>query len=89
MKVGDIVKVVKDAPYNLKIGEEFEVESVLNGKIRLKDFMNNLVGEYTTMWPEDMFVSVDNSNGKDKTVQTTAVLNSDGRILITDIRELD
>lgn len=89
MKAGDIVKVVKAAPYNLKIGEEFEVESVLNGKIRLKDFMNNLVGEYTTMWPEDMFVSVDNSNEKDKTVQTTAVLNSDGRILITDIRELD
>lgn len=60
MKAGDIVKVVKAAPYNLKIGQEFEVESALNGKIRLKDFINNLVGEYTTMWPEDMFVSVDN-----------------------------
>lgn len=32
---------------------------------------------------------VDNSNEKDKTVQTTALLNSDGRILITDIRESD
>jgi len=58
MKVGDIVKVVKPFPYNLKVGEEFEVESVLGGRIRLKGFLNNLVGEYTTMWPEDMFVLV-------------------------------
>lgn len=34
-------------------------------------------------------IAVDDSHGQDKTVQTEYVLQADGRILITDIRELD
>jgi len=68
-KVGDIVRVIENWPYNLKIGEEFEVETTHNGRIRLKNFINNLVGNNSTLWPESSFELVSDSHKEESKVK--------------------